>query len=593
MKRHWLPALVVTLSLSLACLSTPHATAQPPVAADTVSVPQLLENLGSSDAKIASSAARSLGVIFAPGGRGGDQFDAVAKKLVERLGAASDDVRRESALALGRMRAKAAVEPLDKVMNDAEITVAIAAGEAIGQILPVAEGRTLLLAKAGEESVSVQAAAVHGLAPIAKAEDAGVFLKALPAKNWRTQLSAVRGLERTVRSGAQLKPADYDAVALVLGNEIVNAADAAMHFFLHIRNPASFQAVLRAADRRGDGGAEDTSWRGRTFALRTISHYRSDEQKEALPAVIRNLGDRTANVSNEARRILATLRKEHQLSQHELLPLLLVEAERAEPLPMRAGILREMNGDVEKQYASRVARVAAKTLTEAMEVKDQWPAREYAATLLGASGYTGEMLLLTRCLEDDTHNVRQAAVKALEQLQPLCTAEQSAVVAPAVQKVLVQSVDWRKTAAAARAVGTYAQAETIEPLVLLLGHSVLNVREAASRSLVGVVGGKSNELREAADKLTTAEVARNPAAWEAGAPVLGAVRDRKAIPLLTRVLQQGDWRAQAAAANAVALIAKDQKISDQPLADSLIKAAQSDILQVQEAANGALRVLNQ
>ena len=45
--------------------------------------------------------------------------------------------------------------------------------------------------------------------------------------------------------------------------------------------------------------------------------------------------------------------------------------------------------------------------------------------------------------------------------------------------------------------------------------------------------------------------------------------------------------------NGVAEIADRNKISDRALSDALIKAAQSDVLQVQDAAKNALRALNQ
>ena len=42
----------------------------------------------------------------------------------------------------------------------------------------------------------------------------------------------------------------------------------------------------------------------------------------------------------------------------------------------------------------------------------------------------------------------------------------------------------------------------------------------------------------------------------------------------------------------VAAIAKEHKLENEDLNDALIRAAQSDILQLQEAANGALRAIS-
>jgi hypothetical protein len=50
----------------------PPTFAQPAAERDVVSVPQLMKNMTSDNVRIAASAARTLGVVFSPGGRGGD-----------------------------------------------------------------------------------------------------------------------------------------------------------------------------------------------------------------------------------------------------------------------------------------------------------------------------------------------------------------------------------------------------------------------------------------------------------------------------------------------------------------------------------------
>ena len=68
-------------------------------------VPKLLENLESENVRIASSAARSLGVVFSPGGKGGDEREQATTALIEKLDSPlGADLREESARALGRMR---------------------------------------------------------------------------------------------------------------------------------------------------------------------------------------------------------------------------------------------------------------------------------------------------------------------------------------------------------------------------------------------------------------------------------------------------------------------------------------------------------
>ncbi len=155
--------------------------------------------------------------------------------------------------------------------------------------------------------------------------------------------------------------------------------------------------------------------------------------------------------------------------------------------------------------------------------------------------------------------------------------------------LLSKPVDWHKTAVAAQSVGQYATADCVEPLVLLLSHSVLNVREGASHSLVVIAERGDEPLTAKVDGAIYSELAGNPRAWEFGAPVFGALEQLKAIRQLTTILERGDWRAQASAAEAVARIAAIHKISDKPLSDALIGAAQSKVLQTQDSANKALR----
>jgi HEAT repeat protein len=489
------------------------------------------------------------------------------------------------------MKAKAATEKMKVAMQDEDIEVAMAAGEAIGRILPVDEARAYLIEQGTDAEEHMLVAAMHGIAPISKAEDKDFLLTGLSSKNWRAQKDAVVGLERSVRSGADLTAEQYDSVANTMLSNIVNASNQAVHFFTHIRNEDSFAAVLKAAETHGDGTKSDVTWRMRSNALLTLHHLGVTAQKQALPTIIRQLGDRTANVTNGARRILNDLRKEHYVSQQDLFPILLTELEKAEPLKLRGGIMREMGSHVDRQYASRVAAIAAKTLDDCLEDKTEWSTRTSSLILIGSSQYSGSMEQVALCAADDISNVRAAAGRALEQVHSLCTDEAKAKVSPVLQPLLTNPVDWRKTAVAARGIGYYATAENVEPLSLLLSHSVINVRQGASHSLVVIVESEDEALREVVEKAVSTELESNRAAWEYGAPVLGALKDVKALPLLTKILKGSSWHAQAAAANAVTSIASANKVNDKALSDALIAAGQSETIQVQDACDRALRAL--
>jgi len=566
-------------------------SAQPAAERDVVSVPQLMKNMTSDNVRIAASAARTLGVVFSPGGRGGDELEQVTALLIEKLDSSlGASLRRECARSLGSMKATAATDKMKVAMQDEDIEVAMAAGEAIGRILPVDEARAYLIEQGTDAEEHMLVAALHGIAPISKAEDKDFLLTGLPSKNWRAQKDAIVGLERSVRSGADLTPEQYDSVANTMLSNIVNASNQAIHFFTHVRNEDSLAAVLKAAETHGDDTKSDGTWRLRANALQTLHRLGPTTQKQVLPTIVRQLGDRTANVTNGARRILNDLRKGRYVSQQDLYPVLLTELEKAEPLKLRGGIMREMGSHVDRQYASRVAAIAAKTLDDCLEDRTEWTTRNSSLILIGSSQYTGSMKQVASCAADDISNVRQSAGRALEQVHALCSAEDKAEVAPLLQPLLTNPVDWRKTAVAARAVGYYATEDNVEPLTLLLSHSVLNVRQGASHSLVTIVEGNKS-LREVVDKAVFAELEGNRSAWEYGASVLGALKDVKALPLLTKILKGSSWHSQVAAANAVTSIAMANKINDKELSDALIAAGQSETIQVQDACDRALRAL--
>ena len=387
----------------------------------------------------------------------------------------------------------------------------------------------------------MQAAAYEGIAPLARPEDSEFLIVGLTTANWRVQMNAVKGLERAVRAGGRLKPETYDAIAAVLGNEMVNAAEAAHHFLIHIGNEESIRATIAAIDTKGDGTAQDGSWRTRTYALRTINHFGYATIRLAVPAMIRQLGDPTANVVNQVHAIFKRMQKEGHLSHDELFPLLLVELEQAKTAPLRSAIMAEMGGQVANQYASRVAKVAAGSLEESLKDSSAWLLRSRSITMLGASGFTGSIEKIAPCVNDDVTNVRAAAGDALAKLSKLCTPEQKTKVSAVLVATISNPIDWRKAATAARVAGDYPSPETVEPLARLLSHAVLNVQEAASHSLVTLAKGDDVKLRMAVEKRIFAEMAEQEKAWEGGAKVLGTLQKKEAVPLLIPALKRGNW----------------------------------------------------
>jgi len=585
------------LLLVVALGTAPLASAQDKKGTDSAAanaVPRLLKNLSSEDVLVAASAARSLGVIFSADDKAAVPEEPVIEALQTALASPRGaELRREAAAALGSMKIGKAVANLKKAMDDEDVKVAIAAAVALGAILPLDDARVYLTQRGKEKSQTVQAAAYEGIAPLARPEDSDFLAVGLTSPNWRVQMNAVKGLERTVRAGASLKPETYDRIAAVLGSEMVAAAEASSHFLIHIGNEESLRAIVAAIDIHGDGGPQDGTWRTRTYALRTLNHFQWPTIRVGIPAVIRQLGDPTSNVTNQVRAIFKRLNKEGHLQHDELFPLLLVELEQAKGVRLRSAIMAEMGSQVANQYASRVAKVAAVSLDEALKDPTAWPLRANSITLLGASGFTGSIEKIAPCVNDDVTNVRSAAGEALAKLSKLCTPEQKAKVATVLVASISNPLDWRKTATAAQVAGDYPAPESIEPLVKLLGHAVLNVREASSHSLVTLAKGEDVKLRSAVEKRILTEIGEQEKSWEGCAKVLGALHKKEAVALLIPVLRRGTWRAQAAAANAIIEIAAMHRVNDQELNEALIRAAQSEILQVQQAANKALQVISQ
>ncbi|MDA0840683.1 MAG: HEAT repeat domain-containing protein [Planctomycetota bacterium] len=558
-------------------------------------VPRLMQNLNSPNDRFSVSAARSLGIIFSPGkGREADA-DKVIEVLSEQLASAKNwMLRRECAVALGNMKMPAAVEALKAAMNDEDVNVAIEAANGVASILPHDKTRELLIKQSQEgPSETIRIAAYNAVVPYVAAEDAPFLTKGLESDNWRIQTSSLRGLERAVRNGARLKPEDYDKIGELLGHETSNVADAAMHYLSDLRNGETTRVLLTQAEARGDESKTDSTWRNRTYALRGLNRMWEPTIRQALPVVIRQLGDSVANVSNESRQILNRFRNDEHYLKDFLFPYLLTELEGATDARVKTAILSEMGSNFAIEYSSRIAKVGAAALEQGMEDKSAWALRTHALTLLGKSGYTGSVETIAQCVSDDIPNVRQAAGYALEQLDELCTPEQRAKVAPILLPLLEKPHDWRKTGIAARVSAGFPSVKAVDPLVKLLSHSIVNVQDGASRSLsVWVTLKDAEELKDAVKESLIKEVSRDQQAWEYGTIVLGSLADASSIELLTRILKDGNWRAKANAANAVSAIATKTSVKDKALSEALIGCAQSDVHQVRDAANTALRLVS-
>jgi HEAT repeat protein len=556
-------------------------------------VPKLLKNLESPDSRISAASAVSLGTIF----RDRDVGSADSKKAVEALQSKLDAknpvrLRLEASHALGQIKARSCVDALQAMVLDENPSVSLSAANSIGRILPGQEAAQLLKGVAdANPSEAVLLTVYSALAKVAGPNDVDFLVKGLAHSNWRIQVEALRGMENAANRGARLAPEVYASIAGLLVNDVANIANQATHFLAHTRTQQALDTIITAIETKGDGGSSDASWRTRTHAMQALFRIGMPRQAPGLPAVIRQLDDRTTNVVNEVHRIFLTIKDNENIPRGYLTPLLVAELEKAEPLGLCAKIMAELGGNVPHQYASRVGTAASRILAESIKAPEHWEARMRSVALVGSTGRTADLTVVAGCIGDDVANVRQAAGAALQKLGKLASQQERASVLPVLTPLLTNTSDWRKTAVAASAASAYPLQELVVPLVKLLTHDVVNVQSAAARTLRNFAAGNDEALRTAVSSDVPAVLEANKNCWEYGAQVLGVLSADISIPLLTRMLTDGNWRTKENAARAVRELAAHNQIRDKALNDVLIRNTQSTIRQVQESANDALRLL--
>jgi HEAT repeat protein len=583
--------LTRSLSALITLLLVLPALAQ--VQGDINPVPKLLKNLESPDARISAAAAISLGTIFRDRDTGSEDAKKAVAALQTKLDAKNPvRLRLEASHALGQIKARSCVDALQAMVLDDNPSVSLSAANSIGRILPGQEAAQLLKGVAdANPSEAVLLTVYSALAKVAGPNDVDFLVKGIANTNWRIQVEALRGMENAANRGARLAPEVYASIAALLVNDVANIANQATHFLSHTRTQQALSTVISAIETKGDGGPADVSWRTRTHALQALHRIGMPRQAPGLPAVIRQLDDRTTNVVNEVHRIFQTIKENENIPRGYLTPLLVKELEKAESLGLCAKIMTELGGSVPHQYASRVGTAASRILAESIKAPEHWEARTRSVILVGNTGRTADLTVIAGCIGDDVANVRQAAGSALQKLGKLASVEERATVLPVLMPLLTTTNDWRKTAVAAGAASAYPQEELVAPLVKLLTHDVVNVQSAAARTLRNFAAGNDDALRAAVGTDVLAVLNANKNCWEYGAQVLGVLSPDSSLALLTSMLKEGNWRTKENAARAVRELAGHHQIRDKALNDALIANTQSNIGQVQQSANDALRLL--
>lgn len=561
-------------------------------------VDEAIEGLKSSDAGVSANAAARLGGLLASTreNRSEDELDRAVRALSAKVNAPPGTdprswvVRRAAAEALGRIGVYACVEDLKDALSDADLEVVIAATEALGRILPPDEMRKLLHAKL-EGTGQARTAAARYLGRRADAEDLAALEGGISAEDWRTRTHCATGLARMAKQGAKLPEGTCRKLADQLGDSTANASGAAKDALIASGSEAALKAVMAAAQESGSGDKDDASWRTRSAAVEVLGrigvkaveeHLGQPGVEEWFSVVIRGLGDDVLNVSNAAKGALAGVPAD------TLYPRL-VQAFRTNDGPaVRGAVLSAMSRILSDERKDAAAALALKALEGTGDKKGAVELRAGALQLLGAAGASHVAEAVAACVLDDSPLVRNSAVTALSRLVVKEDKERAAV--SAALAAGLASNDWRKAAAAAKAISNFPSSEAITALVRDgLGNAIVNVQEASVAALLNYSSDPGRKAQ--VEKNLLAEADANELTWEYGAKVMGGLKTKDAVPALVKMLRadggEGHWRTQL---NAIAALAVIGVMNDE-VENALRLCEQSEIAQVKAAAQAGLRAL--
>jgi len=550
----------------------------------------LLKKLSSAKPGTSMIGAQLLGRLFAAGGDGktGAVPEEVVGALVVRLRALSGiagtwQVRRASARALGDMRARAALEPLEYALEDSSLEVVIAATEALAGILPEEEMRKLVHEKLNGAGHARSAAARY-LAANAQPGDLEGLVTGLYADDWRARKHCAAGIAKIAGTGATLSDEACTTLAGLLRDDILNVVNTARDALVAARSPQAIAALVEAAKPRPGpapgAGADDFTWRMRKSAIEALGRIGMPAVEEHLPVILAGLGDSDYTIGDAAQQALARMQLD------EFYPQLLKEFEKTQTSVGRANILEAMSRNVPEEYKQRVSELALKALHEA-EDKDQPRVRAATISLLGIMASPKAIEHIAAHVSDPSAVVRAASLQALRSMK--LSDEQkddvSAFLLPGLS-----AKDWRRALSSATALRYFPSRKAVAPLINEgLPHEVVNVQKAAVAALIACAADE--EGKPALENALLAGVARNPRVWEYGANVFGTLRTKQAVrPLADMILADGGkdhWRTQANAARALVAIG----VKNEDVEMALAICIQSEIRQVRDAGEKAIKAL--
>jgi HEAT repeat protein len=215
---------------------------------------------------------------------------------------------------------------------------------------------------------------------------------------------------------------------------------------------------------------------------------------------------------------------------------------------------------------------------------DNFLARERAVQVLGEIGRPQAIEPILKLLVDDTRFVREAAVKALDKLDPNWPRLEVA------RKALPKLADGLKHASrdvqefAAEILGKTGDLQAMEPLIEMLKDPIDRVRISVRKALEQIEPNwaRSEAAKGAIPKFVSALNDKNPHVRRASAETLAIIGDERGVRALMSELNREDWAVRTAAAEVLARLGDDRGVK------ALIRELRSQESIARAAASKAL-----
>jgi len=469
----------------------------------------LLGLLADPDAEVRRSAGAALAMLG----------PAAGPSLVGALGDADPRLRRAAAEVLGVMAHAPAIEPLARLLDDAQPEVRAAAQSALHQMSLRFLG-DLRLPGEGRRRAAVEALARIGppIVPVL--------------------LDSLREADPALRAGA----------AEALGRARVARAAPRLVALLGDADPGVRAAAAGALEALGPRAAEHLlpllrggAAEARTQAAGILARLPDPETVEAL---VRLLGDADESVRGQAQAILTAMG--------------------GPALAFVAPYLQDREYAVRRAVAGVLGRIGdARAVRPLLAAHADPTLRSWALQALVELGAVGAV---ADALHDPEAAVRLAAAETLGEMRS------PAALTPLL--LALQDTDAEVRAAAARALGWLQEPAAVPHLLRALREAHEGMRRAAADGLAALGA-------PAVPALIPLLEDRDPAMRRAIAAVLARLRDVRAVPALVAALQDRDEGVRAAAAAALAAVgppAVEALLAQAQAGDALQRRLAAEIL---------------